>query len=131
MTYQVNPLTRSITLRGPATQLAYVTQIMKAVEQNTRRGQKPLIVYPEQTTVTQLYADLSQWIVMTFPPESSPGILQIPRLDALVISARPEDEALIRNWIRILDQEGPSRKCCAWFRSRTPSRPPYPTPFEP
>ncbi len=110
VTYQVNPLTRSITLRGPATQLAYVTQIMKAVEQNTRRGQKPLIVYPEQTTVTQLYADLSQWIVMTFPPESSPGILQIPRLDALVISARPEDEALIRNWIRILDQEGAEQK---------------------
>ncbi len=110
VTYQVNPLTRSISMHGPAAQLPYVVSVMTAVEQTTRRDSKPLIIYPKRTTAAQLYSDLSQLVTAAYPTGSAPQLVQLPRLDALVVSARPEDQARLEEWIDILDSEGAGAK---------------------
>lgn len=110
VTYQVNPLTRSISLRGPAAQIPYVVSVMTAVEQTTRRDSKPLIIYPKRTTAAQLYTDLYQFVTAAYPTGAAPQLVQLPRLDALVISARPEDQARLQQWIDVLDSEGAETK---------------------
>ncbi|MCG3198724.1 MAG: hypothetical protein GHCLOJNM_03228 [bacterium] len=106
VTFQVNPLTRSITLRGPATQLSWVTPILSAVEQTTRRGMKPLVIYPKKTSATVLYSELYQLVSSYYPGPSIPQILQLPRLDAVLVSARDEDMPRIKEWVEMLDREG-------------------------
>ncbi len=110
VTYQDNPVTRSISLRGPAAQIPYVVSVMTAVEQTTRRDSKPLIIYPKRTTAAQLYTDLYQFVTAAYPAGSAPQLVQLPRLDALVISARPEDQARLLQWIDVLDSEGAETK---------------------
>ncbi|MCA9425888.1 MAG: hypothetical protein KC994_12470, partial [Candidatus Omnitrophica bacterium] len=101
--FKVDPITNSIILYGPSTQIAMCMEVMTAMEANSKRGLKPVVIYPKHVSPTQLSSELSTFVSTNIEPSLAPTLQVNDRLGAIFITGTDDVVAKVRDWIRLFD----------------------------
>ncbi len=101
--FKVDTVTDSVLLYGPTTQIAICVEVMTALEANSKRGLKPVVIYPNHTSPSQLSTELNSFASTTFAPNMAPTIQVNDRLGALFVTGTDEAVDRVRDWVRLFD----------------------------